>query len=71
MFIFKNGYVIGWFYYDKLVLMIVVYFMKVNIYDNICKMGGVIGVVIYFEYIGKGLIYLLIKYVIIYMYEEG
>ncbi len=69
--ILKNAYVLGWFYHEKLASMIVVYSMKVNIHDNICKMGGVTGVATYPEYTGKGLIHSLIKQVIIHMHEEG
>jgi len=50
--------------------MIVVYSMKVNIHDNIGKMGGVTGVATYPEYTGKGLICSLIKHAIMHMYEE-
>lgn len=69
--ILKNAYVLGWFYHDKLASMIVVYSMKVNIHDNICKMGGVTGVATYPEYTGKGLIHSLIKQAIMHMHKEG
>ena len=69
--ILNNAYVLGWFYHDKLASMVVVYSMKINIHNIICKMGGVTGVATYPEYTGKGLIRSLIKQAIIHMREEG
>ncbi len=52
--ILKSSYVLGWFYKGTLASMVVVYPMKVNIYDEIYEMGGVTGVATYPEYAGRG-----------------
>lgn len=68
--ILEEAYVLGWFYKEKLASMIVVYSMKVNVYDEIMNMGGITGVATYPEYTGRGLIHSLMKHAINYMHEH-
>ena len=51
--ILKSSYVLGWFYKGTLASMVVVYPMRVNIYDEIYEMGGITGVATYPEYAGR------------------
>lgn len=69
--ILEEAYVLGWFYKEKLASMIVVYTMKVNIYDVITEMGGITGVATYPEYTGRGLIHSLMKRALNYIHERG
>lgn len=68
--ILEEAYVIGWFYKNRLASMIVVYNMKMNVYDNIMDMGGITGVATYPEYAGRGLIHSLVRRVLSYMNKQ-
>ena len=68
--ILEEAYVLGWFYKEKLASMIVVYSMKVNVYDEIMDMGGITGVATYPEYTGRGLIHSLMKRALTYMHNQ-
>ncbi len=66
----EEAYVLGWFYKDRLASMIVVYSMRVNVYDEIMDMGGITGVATYPEYTGRGLIHALMRHVLDYMHRQ-
>ncbi|MCD7842350.1 MAG: GNAT family N-acetyltransferase [Lachnospiraceae bacterium] len=66
----EEAYVLGWFYKDRLASMIVVYSMRVNVYDEIMDMGGITGVATYPEYTGRGLIHALMRRVLDYMHRQ-
>ena len=68
--ILAQSYTLGWFYKEKLASMIVVYSMKVNIYDTIMDMGGITGVATYPEYTGRGLIHSLMRRALEYMHKQ-
>lgn len=68
--ILEEAYVLGWFYRDRLASMIVVYSMRVNVYDEIMDMGGITGVATYPEYTGRGLIHSLMSHVLEYMHKQ-
>lgn len=68
--ILDEAYVLGWFYKEKLASMVVIYSMKVNVYDEIMDMGGITGVATYPEYTGRGLIHSLMKRAIDYMHQR-
>ncbi len=69
--VLKSAYVLGWFYKGTLASMVVVYPMRVNIYDEIYEMGGITGVATYPEYAGRGLIHSLMKHALRHMRENG
>lgn len=69
--ILDQAYVVGWFYKKELASQIVIYSMKVNIFDEIYEMGGITGVATYPEYAGRGLIHSLMLNCLKYMKEQG
>ena len=68
--ILEHAYALGWFYQDTLASQIVIYPMEVNVYGEICCMGGITGVTTYPEYANRGLVHSLMIESLKYMREN-